>query len=149
MDGKTKCAKRPLSLFVTLASLYAYTEPEVIRMLYILETTFFWFFAILGFVGLMHRIIQAIFGKLEKKKRFCVLMTVQNEEKEIEGMLRSVVWSYLNQKNGCILPEIIVIDLDSTDGTYEILQRLSEEYPFIHPITKQEYSHYLNSLVEK
>lgn len=118
-------------------------------MLYILETTCFWFFAILGFAGLVRRIIQAAFDRIQAKKRYYVLMTVKNEETAIEGILRSVVWSYLNEKNGSMLPEIIVVDLDSTDGTYEILSRLSEEYPFIHPLTRQEYAQYVNSLVEK
>ena len=118
-------------------------------MLAIIETTCFWFFAILGFTGLVHRIIQVIFERMEAKKRYYVLMTVKNEENAVEGMLRSVVWTHLNQRNGSILPEIIVVDLDSTDGTYEILNRLSEEYAFIHPVRKQEYMEYLNSLVEK
>ena len=39
-------------------------------MLYILETTCFWFFAILGFAGLVRRIIQAAFDRIQAKKRY-------------------------------------------------------------------------------
>ena len=117
-------------------------------MMAILQATFFWFFAIIGFCEIVRRIIFCFFEQKEKKEMY-VILTVKNEEENIEDIVRSIVWKYSSQKNFEPLPHIIVVDLGSTDATFDILEKLTDEYPFLYPMTKDHYIEYLQDIMEK
>ena len=70
-----------------------------------------------------------------------IVVKVRNQEDNIEGIIRSIVWKSID--NGRIIPEILVVDLDSTDDTPDILERLSVRYDFIKVTDKQGYIDYL------
>ncbi len=77
------------------------------------------------------------------KQGFCnshFVITAKNAEESIEGIIRSFVWQISNLSDNSALPEdIFVIDLNSTDQTFLIIEKLAKEYPCIHPISKADY----------
>jgi len=117
-------------------------------MMAILQATFFWFFAIIGFCEIVRRILFCFFEQKAQKEMY-VILTVKNEEENIEDIIRSLVWKYSSKKDFEPLPHIIVVDLGSTDATFAILEKLSEEYPFLYPMTKEHYIEYLQGMMEK
>lgn len=117
-------------------------------MMAILQATFFWFFAIIGFCEIIRRIISC-FLKEDAHKEMYIILTVKNEEENIEDIIRSLVWKYSSNEDFVTLPHIIVVDLGSTDATFDILEKLTDEYPFLYPMTKDHYIEYLQNIMEK
>ena len=56
-----------------------------------------------------------------------VIVAVKNQEHQIEGFLRSVIFRILYGKEE-YLKKIIVTDLDSVDNTKSILEKFSNDY---------------------
>lgn len=56
-----------------------------------------------------------------------VVIAVKNQERQIEGFMRSIMFRLLYGKEEYI-KNIIVADLESKDNTLEILKRLQKEY---------------------
>lgn len=98
-----------------------------------------WFCAIFGVIQLAKYIYESICQYLFKEEEPLIIITVKNQQESIEGILRSVVWKSLNNKRGRQVPNILVVDLGSTDETYNILEKLSKEYQFIAVTDKQGY----------
>ena len=71
---------------------------------------------------------------------FCdmhLAITAKNAEESIEGIVRSLAWQISNRSN---LPtDVYIIDMQSSDQTLLISQKLAEEYSFIHPMSKADY----------
>lgn len=65
--------------------------------------------------------------------RVSVVVIALNEEENIESCLRSLVG--LNYPDGCF--EVLVVDNCSTDGTGDIVERISEKHPFVHLISHE------------
>lgn len=57
-----------------------------------------------------------------------VVIPAHNEEDSISGTIHALAGALDAE---CIPYEIVVVDDHSTDGTKEVLQRLSEQYPFV------------------
>lgn len=75
------------------------------------------------------------------------VITAKNAENSIEGIVRSIAWQISNKSNNSLLPtDIFILDLNSTDETFCILEKLAKEYPFIHPINKAEYIALVNNI---
>ncbi len=76
-----------------------------------------------------------------------IIITTKNTEESIEGIIRSIVWQISNKPDNSFLPTgLFVVDLDSTDDTFIILQKLANEYTFIHPISIADYINYINNI---
>ena len=77
-----------------------------------------------------------------------IVLFTKDSEDTIECFLRSFVLKLNVNKNVPFLPpeELFVVDLGSRDKTFEIVQKLSLEYPYIHPMTKEDYIHFLNTM---
>ena len=59
-----------------------------------------------------------------------IIIAVKNQEEKIEGFLRSVLFKILYGKEEEV-KDIIVTDLNSTDRTKEILNKLSTDYEYV------------------
>ncbi len=112
----------------------------------IILTSFFWFFAIIGFCELVRRFLMFCLQRNEKTESN-ILLTAFNEEEVIEQKIRSIVYAY-HRKGALKVPRIIIVDLGSTDDTLTILHKLETEYSFVHPMTKEEYLDYCRQLFE-
>ena len=94
------------------------------------------FFAIFGLIQMLKHIISMIIGD---KNDFLIVITVKNQQDSIEGTIRSIAWKSLNRLGHSCVPTILVVDLESTDDTPKILERLSNDYDFIKVTNRQGY----------
>ncbi len=74
-----------------------------------------------------------------------MIIGVKNQEKEIEGILRSIIFKILYGKEEQI-KDIVVADLNSNDNTKEIIQRLEEEYECIKVVNWRECKEILDAV---
>ncbi len=107
----------------------------------------FWFFAIVGVFSLITD-FTGFFTALKKEKNEpYVVLTVKDQQECVEGMIRSIVWQNLHAKNGGRVPKIIVVDLGSSDGTPQILQKIANDYNFVEITDKEGYIARIKELV--
>ncbi len=107
----------------------------------IFSDALFWFFAINGIFSILIDIISFFCSRInsDTAAEQCIVLTVKNNQNDIEALLRSVVWQNLHKKNGGHVPDIFVVDLGSDDETPEILRRICQGYDFIHVTDKEGY----------
>ncbi len=98
------------------------------------------FFAVYGMLQLL---AKGLFSSRAKCGLWpaCVhrVIGVKDCEDSVEGMVRSLALEDVRE-------ELIVIDLGSKDETMEILQKLENEYDFLHVMTPAEYQNYIIDL---
>ncbi len=96
------------------------------------------FFAVYGIVqmiakGVFSRKLSAINLPNAVSHR---VLRVKDCQEQIEGIIRSASVEDIRE-------EFIIIDMDSTDETPFILNRLEKEYNFIKVMTPKEYTEYI------
>lgn len=89
-----------------------------------------WIFALYGFFELVKQVIYICTYTNMKADGIYIIITVKNQEEKIEGFLRSVLFKILYGKEEEV-KDIIVTDLNSTDRTKEILNKLSTDYEYV------------------
>lgn len=89
-----------------------------------------WIFALYGFFELVKQVIYICTYTNMKADGIYIIIAVKNQEEKIEGFLRSVLFKILYGKEEEI-KDIIVTDLNSTDRTKEILNKLSTDYEYV------------------
>ncbi len=77
------------------------------------------------------------------------VIAVRNREEDIESLIRSEAWRMLCGNAECRVGDMVVIDLESEDKTMQILKRLSREYEFLHPLTRDRYIEMIQSMGEE
>ena len=75
------------------------------------------------------------------------LVVVKNQEEKIEGFLRSVLFKILYGKEEEV-KDIIVTDLNSTDRTKEILNKLSTDYEYVKNTNWKECKQLIDNIDE-
>jgi len=113
-------------------------------MLDILIASIFWFFAIFGMIQMFKYLSEMIGTLFETKSEIVIVVTVRNQEENIENIIRSIVWKHLNGNRNGVIPTILVVDMDSTDNTMIILKKLCYEYEFIKVTNRQGYIDFLS-----
>lgn len=88
---------------------------------------FLWTFALYGLFEIIKTIIYIFTYTNLRSNGIYLIIATKNQEKTIEGFIRSIVFRILYGKEDAI-KEIIVADLDSEDKTLEILTNLEKEY---------------------
>lgn len=89
-----------------------------------------WIFALYGFFELVKQVIYICTYTNMKADGIYIIIAVKNQEEKIEGFLRSVLFKILYGKEEEV-KDIIVTDLNSTDKTKEILNKLSIDYEYV------------------
>lgn len=89
-----------------------------------------WTFALYGLFDLIKQIISMYTYTNMKEDGIYIIVAVKNQEENIEGFLRSILFKILYGKEECI-KDIIVADLNSTDKTKEIIDKISTSYECI------------------
>lgn len=89
-----------------------------------------WTLAIYGAFEIIKRIINIYTYSNIKSDGIYIIVAVKNQASKIEGFLRTFLFRIIYGKEENI-KDIIVADLDSTDETTNILNRLGNEYDYI------------------
>lgn len=86
-----------------------------------------WTLALYGAIEIIKTIINIYTYTNLKSDGIYVIIAVKNQENKIEGFLRNFLFRIIYGKEESI-KDVIIADLDSTDETAEILNKLSIEY---------------------
>lgn len=97
----------------------------------------FWTFAIFF---ILKKILLAIFKeeKVMPQTPFMVI-TAKNCENSVEFDFRTYIWRLLAENGGSLPFDICAVDLNSADGTLDVLKKLEGEYEFLHALNKAEF----------
>ncbi|MCI8362410.1 MAG: hypothetical protein HFJ41_04675 [Clostridia bacterium] len=86
-----------------------------------------WTLALYGAFEIIKTIINIYTYTNLKSDGIYIIVAVKNQENKIEGFLRNFLFRIIYGKEEHI-KDIIIADLDSTDETVQILNKLSREY---------------------
>ena len=106
-----------------------------------------WVLALYGLFEIIRTIIYTYTYTNLKADGIYVIIAAKNQENKIEGFLRSFVFRLLYGKEENI-KDIIVVDLNSTDETKEILEKLSHDYENIKVSNWRDCKEILDSVDE-
>lgn len=90
----------------------------------------FWTLALYGLFEIIKNIIYIYSCTKLYTDGIYMVIAVKNQEKKIEGFIRSILFRFLYGKEEFI-KNIIVADLDSQDGTKQILNRMEKDYDIL------------------
>ena len=105
----------------------------------------FWTLALYGLIEIIKNIYYIFTYTNLKSDGIYVIVAVKNQEHQIEGFLRSVIFRILYGKEE-YLKKIIVTDLDSVDNTKSILEKFSNDYSEIKLVDWEACKKQLDSL---
>jgi hypothetical protein len=106
-------------------------------MMDILLKTLITFFAIYGVTQFIKDIF--LFLSREKNCKYTIVVKVKDAQDSLEAIVRMIVWKTLAFTGGHHMPEILIVDMGSTDSTAEIAKRLCNDYSFIAYTTLETY----------
>jgi len=88
--------------------------------------TILWTLALYGVFEIIKNIVNIYTYTNLKSDGIYVIIAVKNQEKKIEGFLRNIIFRtlYGNEEN---IKNIIVTDLNSSDDTPKIIEKLQKE----------------------
>jgi len=107
-----------------------------------------WILALYGLIEIIIEAYRAVFV-LKNVKDMYILIAVKNQEENIEGIVRSIVFKNLYDKNEEIFNNIIFADMGSTDNTVKILEKLCGEYEFLKVINYGEANDCLKEIFKQ
>ncbi len=76
-------------------------------------------------------------GCRKKITPFYTIITVKNNEDCIEGIVCSIIKAF-EKSTGFSCCQIILVDINSSDSTYLIAERLAKRYPFVTLLNFEE-----------
>ena len=106
-----------------------------------------WVLALYGLFELIRQIIYMITYTNMKADGIYIIIAVKNQEERVEGFLRSVLFKILYGKEENI-KDIIVTDLNSTDKTKEIVNKMSTDYECVKIINWKECKQLIDNIDE-
>ena len=98
------------------------------------------FFVVYALLDIIVRVTELLFNKdNDTEESTFIVVKVLNQEKNLEYIIRSIIWKNLTAAKGGKLPTVLIVDMGSTDETPEIASRLARDYPFIHCTDIDDY----------
>ena len=107
----------------------------------------FWILALYGLIEIIKNIIYICTYTNLKSDGIYVIIATKNQENKIEGFLRTILFRIIYGSDDCI-KDIIVTDLNSTDDTMKILNKLSKDYGNIKVTNWKECKEVIDSIKE-
>lgn len=104
-----------------------------------------WTLAFYGLFEIIKTIIYISVHTNLKSDGIYMIIGVKNKEKEIEGILRSIIFKILYGKEDEI-KDIVIADLNSNDNTKQIVQKLQEEYECIKVLNWRECKEIMDAI---
>ena len=113
----------------------------------ILMTIVIWTLAFYGLFEIIKNIINIfICTKLHTDGIYFIIAT-KNQENNIEGFFRNLMFKIIYGKEE-LIKNILVVDLNSTDNTREILEKLQEDYKEIKVLNFKECKDLIENMKE-
>ena len=106
-----------------------------------------WTFALYGLFELIKQIIYMCTYTNLKADGIYLIIAVKNQEEKIEGFLRTTLFRILYGKEENI-KDIIIADLDSTDKTKEIIDKIAIDNSNIKITTWKECKNIIDNIEE-
>lgn len=107
-------------------------------MLDFILTSILWILALYGLFEIIKTIIHIRKYPKISFTGTSFVITVHNQENNIEYFLRLLIYQMLYYNLS--IPEVIVVDLDSTDNTLDILHAFAKDFNFITVLSLEEYT---------
>lgn len=104
-----------------------------------------WTLALYGLFEIVKTILYIWSYTNLKSDGIYMIVAVKNQENKIEGFLRSILFRILYGKEEMV-KDVIVADLDSTDHTVQILEKLQEDYDCIKVANWRECKELLDNI---
>lgn len=104
-----------------------------------------WTLALYGLFEIVKTIIYICSYTKLRSDGIYIIIAVKNQEKQIEGFMRSILFRLLYGKEEYI-KDIIVSDLDSKDNTLQILNKLQKDYNCIKVSNWKECEDLINNI---
>ena len=86
-----------------------------------------WSLALYGLIEIIKVLIYTFTYSSIQTENVCFMIAVKNAEQQIEGIVRTILFRILNDKEEYV-KNIIIADLNSTDDTKSVLEKLQKEY---------------------
>lgn len=106
-----------------------------------------WTLALYGLIEIIKNIIYIVSYTNFKPDGIYMILAVKNQERSIEGFLRSMIFRFLYGKEENI-KDIIVADLNSKDETSQILEKLQKDYDCIKVTNWKECKEIIDNVDE-
>lgn len=107
----------------------------------------FWVLALYGLIEIIKNIIYICTYTNLKSDGIYIIIAAKNQENKIEGFLRTILFRIMYGKEEYV-KDVIVTDLNSTDNTIKILNKLSKDYDGIKVINWKECKEVIDSIKE-
>lgn len=116
-------------------------------MLDFIINAIFWILALYGLFELIKNIIYICTYTNLKSDGIYVIIAVKNQENKIEGFLRTILFRIMYGKEECV-KDVIVTDLNSTDDTMKIINKLGKDYDNIKVTNWKDCKEVIDSIKE-
>ena len=107
----------------------------------------FWVLALYGLFEIIKNIIYVCTYTNLKSDGIYIIIATKNQENKIEGFMRTMLFRIMYGKEECV-KDVIVTDLNSTDDTMKILNKLSKDYENIKVTNWKECKEVIDSIKE-
>lgn len=107
----------------------------------------FWVLALYGLFEIIKNIIYICTYTNLKSDGIYIIIATKNQENKIEGFMRTMLFRIMYGKEECV-KDVIVTDLNSTDDTMKILNKLSKDYDNIKVTNWKECKEVIDSIKE-
>lgn len=111
----------------------------------VITNSLLWIFALYGLFEIIKNIVLLKEYTNFKANGTYIIIAIKNQEDEIEGFMRSLIFKYLYDREE-IVQNIMVVDLNSTDNTKKILMKLEKDYEFIKVIDWKDCEELIKSV---
>ena len=118
-----------------------------IDMLDFIISRIFWMLALYGLFEIIKNIIYICTYSNLKSDGIYVIIAAKNQENKIEGFLRTILFRIMYGKEECV-KDVIVTDLNSSDDTMKILEKLSKDYDGIKVVNWKECKEVIDNIKE-
>ena len=109
-------------------------------MWYILFKAVVTVLVIYAVIDVLTKIFVSVFSpEPYNNKDVFIVVKVKNQEKNIEGIIRSLIWQNLKVSKGGYVPNVLIVDCGSEDDTRFISEKLCDQYSFIFYTTEENF----------
>ena len=122
-------------------------ERDEIDMLDFIINGIFWVLALYGLFEIIKNIVYICTYTNLKSDGIYVIIAAKNQENKIEGFLRTILFRIMYGKEECV-KDVIVTDLNSSDDTMKILEKLSKDYDGIKVVNWKECKEVIDNIKE-